>query len=254
VATNVDRRGDHGHDVRRLRDLLRSNVMLGAYPDGLLPSEGELMGTHRVTRGTVREALQLLRQEGLIERTQGVGTFSVSRASVAELAAAHGGPDIANFVAEQRPRILDRSVIAAPDTVGRRLGVPAGSPCLRLEYVALLNDEPVALATNYAISPEAEALRVTPFRADWYTLMAEAGVSFGESEFVMGVTKADATTGPLLGLDPGQPVHSIEQVIRDADGRPFDLAFIVIPGDRLLFLSRAIWRDVEPLNPSGEVI
>ncbi|WP_279575315.1 GntR family transcriptional regulator [Actinomadura barringtoniae] len=53
-------------DVRRLRDLLRSNVLRDAYPGGRLPAEADLMTAYAVKRSTVREAMALLRAEGLI--------------------------------------------------------------------------------------------------------------------------------------------------------------------------------------------
>ncbi|HVT68063.1 MAG TPA: GntR family transcriptional regulator [Trebonia sp.] len=232
------------HDVRRIRDLLRFAVLGGGYPDGQLPSESELMAVHGAARATVREALALLRAEGLVERTQGVGTHVVTRAVTTRLAEAHGvaGPAEPGMFggAGIRPRLLDRSVIPAPPTVTRRLGVPPGSSCLRVDYVALMDDEPVGLATNYVAFPEAGRLVECPFRSDWYTFMDHAGVEFGESEFIIGCELADAATAAELGVGPGTPVISLEQTISDRSGRPFDLAFIYTLGRQFRFVSRAL--------------
>jgi len=65
-------------DTRRLRDLLRSEVLSGTFRDGQLPSEASLMIEYRCSRATVRAALDLLRGAGLIERMQGTGTFVVA--------------------------------------------------------------------------------------------------------------------------------------------------------------------------------
>ncbi|WP_116538692.1 GntR family transcriptional regulator [Rhodococcus globerulus] len=62
--------------VRRTRDLLRAAVLRGDFVDGILPGERELVGSYSVSRGIVREVLTLLRDEGLIARTQGVGHTS----------------------------------------------------------------------------------------------------------------------------------------------------------------------------------
>lgn len=230
-----------GADVRRLRDLLRSAILRGAYPGGQLPGEPELMAAHGVTRATVREALALLRGEGLVDRRQGVGTHAVGEAVLAPLAEAHGAADPGAgsvFDRRMRPRVLDRSVIPLPEVAADRLGARPGDPCLRLEYVALLGDEPVAVATNYVLFPEAERLRDVPFVSDWYALLAEAGVALGESEFVLGCLPADAGTAGLLDLAVGAPVVTMEQVIRAPGGRPFDLAHIHHRGDRFLLVSR----------------
>jgi GntR family transcriptional regulator len=232
------------HDVRRMRDLLRFAVLRGGYPGGQLPSESALMALHGASRATVREALVQLRQDGLIERTQGVGTYVVTSTVTTRLAEAHGmnapgSPGIFT-TGQTRPRIIDRSVIPAPPSVADGLGVAPGTRCLRLEYVALLDDDPFGLATNYMLFPEAEGLLDRPFRTDWYRLLDDAGVEFGESEFIIGCELADGAVARELGVAPDTPVIAIEQTISDRSGRPFDLAFIYTLGRRFRYRSRAV--------------
>jgi GntR family transcriptional regulator len=191
----------------------------------------------------VRESLSMLRADGLIERTQGIGTQVATSMFATGLAEAHGAvspPVKGLFGRRMRPRVLDRSLIPAPGTVAERLGVPVGTSCLRLEYVGLLEDEPLLIATNYALFPEAERLRDSPFVTDWYALMTEAGVRFGQSEFVIGSEIADAYVAEVLGLREGAPLLAMEQLIIDPDGRPFDVAFIYSRADRMRFVSRSL--------------
>ena len=229
------------HDVRRLRDLLRGAVQGGWYPDGQLPSEAELMATHQASRATVRAALARLRSEGLIERTQGIGTHAVVRPVKTSLPEAHGviKPSRESmFNQRMRAREIDRSVVPTPTTVAGRLDVDAATPCLRLEYVALHDEEPVALATNYVLFPEAGKLRSTPMISDWYRLLEDAGVALSDSEFIFDCELADAPLASVLGVREGSPLISMEQIIYDLDGRPFDLAFIHTRGERFRFVSR----------------
>lgn len=59
----------------QLRDRLFARVLEGAYPDGsFLPTEAELGKTFRMSRVTVRRALQALKQEGVIAAVAGQGT------------------------------------------------------------------------------------------------------------------------------------------------------------------------------------
>lgn len=55
---------------------LRTEIRSGVYREkGKLPTEKELSETYGVNRQTIRRALSLLAQEGLIERRQGSGSF-----------------------------------------------------------------------------------------------------------------------------------------------------------------------------------
>jgi GntR family transcriptional regulator len=221
--------------------MLRGAVQGGHYPDGQLPGEAELMATHRASRATVREALTLLRAEGLIERTQGIGTHVVLKPVKTSLPEAHGvikPTRDSMFNQRMRPRELDRSVVPAPVTVATRLGVAPGTPCLRLDYVALHDEEPIAVATNYVLFPEAGQLMDTPFVSDWYRLLDDAGVQLSDSEFIFDCELADAPLASVLGIREGAPLISMEQIIYDLSGRAFDLAFIHTRGERFRFVSR----------------
>jgi GntR family transcriptional regulator len=243
------------HDVRRLRDLLRFAVLSGGYPDGQLPSESELMAVHAASRATVREALAQLRADGLIERTQGIGTHVVTSTVSARMAEVHGvvgsGPAAMLGTGRMRPRLLDRTVLPVPPTIARRLGVPPGTPGLRVDYVSLLDEAPVGVATNYVLFPQAGLLLDCPFRSDWYAFMAEAGVEFSTSEFVIGCELTDTALATELGVPEGTPVISMEQTISDLGGRPFDLAFIYMLGRRFRIVSRAL-RHPEGPDPRSQ--
>lgn len=60
---------------REIAALLRRQILEGSYPPGtLLPTEQQLCSIHRVSRQTIRSALQSLADEGLILRRQGSGS------------------------------------------------------------------------------------------------------------------------------------------------------------------------------------
>jgi GntR family transcriptional regulator len=234
------RRGRADGAPRRLRDLLRNDVVGGFYPDGLLPSESELMLTHGVPRAAVREALSLLREEGLVERVQGIGTFAVHESRyISTMDELHGDVRAEGVIRRTRPEILDRRIVPAPDAAARKLMIESGEPVLLLEYLAFVDGEPIGLATNYVSFPEAEALLTAPFESDWYALLDAAGLPLGGSEWLLSAANADPAVAALLNVAPGAAVMLAEELIWDEDGRVYDFAICYIRTDRHVYLSRA---------------
>src|SRR6266540_4624047 len=65
---------------RHVAATLRERIKSGTLPPGAtLPSETELEKEFGFTRGTIRQAISLLRQEGLLDVVHGRGTFIRSR-------------------------------------------------------------------------------------------------------------------------------------------------------------------------------
>jgi GntR family histidine utilization transcriptional repressor len=61
----------------RVKAHLKEGLASGRWPPGtLMPSEAELVAQFAVSRMTVNRALRELQSEGLVQRTQGVGTFA----------------------------------------------------------------------------------------------------------------------------------------------------------------------------------
>lgn len=61
-----------------LKTRLRESIIRGEYPIGsMLPAEWELVKLFNVSRGTVRQALQVLQDEGIIARRSGSGTYVI---------------------------------------------------------------------------------------------------------------------------------------------------------------------------------
>ena len=61
---------------RQLSDLLRADIRRGEYgPGAALPSEVALVARYGVGRNTVRLAMEVLRDDGLVVTRHGCGTF-----------------------------------------------------------------------------------------------------------------------------------------------------------------------------------
>jgi len=251
TAVLPQREEARGNAVRRLRDQLRAEVMHGGFEGGLLPSETELMATYRAPRAIVREALNLLRREHLVERIQGTGTLAVSPRQSARLVEFHGVDGYGEAVlAGMSNRVLAMEVVPMPRIAAAQLGERAGVDCLLYEYVGYLYGQTLGVYTNYVRFPEAERLLSVPFRGSWFSLLREAGLTIGDNELLIEMLPADSLVAEIADIEVGGPLLGMQQLVRDESGRPYAYALLRSRGDRISLLSRAMRGSVSLLNPS----
>lgn len=87
---------------RQLADLLRARITSGEIgPGQLLPFEGRLSQEYGVGRATVRAALQVLREEGLVVTERGYGTRVIAEQERTRVAVPRGAQIIARMPTEQ---------------------------------------------------------------------------------------------------------------------------------------------------------
>jgi len=225
------------HPARWLRDLLRAEVLRGSYPDGVLPGEADLMLAHRASRAVVREALDLLRREGIVERLPGTGTLVLTQRYTARLVEVHGVTDVHR--AQFASHVITQRELPMPGLVANHLDERPGAPCLMIEYVGMSAGTVVGLYTNYLRYPEADAVAAVPTWSHWYALMDDAGLAVAETDLVIEVVLADGPVADVLGVPVGHAMLAMQQVIRDDRGRPYDFALLRHRGDRLSLLSHA---------------
>jgi GntR family transcriptional regulator len=106
-----------------------------------LPTENELMRAHGVSRVTIRQALEVLRQRGLVERFAGRGSF-VSRPPDASVWTLQTVEDVARAGAETDVRVLSWRLVRVPPVVEEKLPGP-GRTAYRLRGVRSTNHAPL---------------------------------------------------------------------------------------------------------------
>ena len=189
--------------ARQVADILRRQVLQGAFADGLLPGEASLAQGFGASRNAIRDALGILAAEGLVVRVQGVGTMVAAR---------------------KYPHGLDRL-----------LGLAATS-VVYIERLRRLNGLPFSLDLTYLV-PDigAPLLGEDLAHQDIFVLIeAHAGQQLGGARLTVEAVNADPHTAAVLGAPPGAPLLMVERLTRLADGRPVDLEYIRVRGDRVV--------------------
>jgi GntR family transcriptional regulator len=125
---------------QQLRELLIGLVV----PGQAIPSERDLMVTYGVSRSTVRKAIDGLVADGLLSRTQGLGTFAVRPRLETRLHLASFSQDMRRRGRNPSTRLLSVNRAAPPAEVAAELGLEPGMQAWRVVRIRLADNEPIA--------------------------------------------------------------------------------------------------------------
>jgi GntR family transcriptional regulator len=224
-------RGGTGRGVRQTRyqiiaGQLRVRLRSAEFAAGrLLPSEAELSGTYSASRVTIRRALEVLRDEGLVDSRQGFGWFVAAdpvRQSLARLGTIES--QLADDGIASTRRILDFRFVEAPPRVQAVLGLPT---VLRVRRLNLANGEPFALVTVWCPEEYGASLsRADVERSSFYELVP---VELGGATQTIGAAAATAHDAELLRIPFGSPVLRCERITQTVEGRPVLVSEHVFP-------------------------
>jgi DNA-binding GntR family transcriptional regulator len=194
----------------QLQELLHQQIASGRFAVGdALPSEGDLCRIFGVSRIVVRQALQVLEDDGEIVRQQGRGTF-VAEPKVDLIAG--GLVHVLGFEGRARHEIeiLDAHHTQVEPSVATRLGA---SEVLRVDWLMRLWDEPMAIAYSYlrpgAARPlERAAIRGARLGGDASPL--PAGIQIDQSEVSVATSYCSPYNAERLGVPPRAPVFLVD--------------------------------------------
>jgi GntR family transcriptional regulator len=232
---------------RAIADELRRRVESGELAAGaLLPSESDLSGAYGVSRVTVRKALDLLRDDGLVDSRQGFGWFVAAdpvRQSLGRLGTIEA--QLAELGVESERRVVGFRFASGPSWVRRVLGVDT---VLEVRRVNHADGQPFARVTVWC--PEEIGSRLSRADVESSPFYELVDVPIGGATQTIGAAAAGAADAELLAVPPGSPVLRCERVTRDVDGRAVLVSEHVFPGHRTEFVVDL--PQAEPsIGPSG---
>jgi DNA-binding GntR family transcriptional regulator len=226
---------------------LRAGIRDGSIAREQQLHETDLVGTFAANRNAIRRALQMLAQDGLVERHTRTGTTVT--ASIVTFSAT-GVLPLAG-VAELRVIELDQDVIPMPPALAARLD--SDSPhVLAYSQLGLYGDLPLYVRSGYApqlasdphyfdqVEESDRALR--PMDAAFRRLF---GAGIGAVEGTVEWAPAEASLCRLLRLPPGSPLLVREMLLIDEHGRCREFSVTYFRGDRVSLSYEEQWPDAE---------
>jgi GntR family transcriptional regulator len=203
--------------------LLKEQIDRGVLASGTrLQSEPELAIVHKVSRVTVRRALDGLAREGLIRRQPGAGTFVASTVTSRVVTA-----DLANMMASlaemgrrTQVRLVEFDYRTPPDEVAAALKLTAREKVQRAWRIRSLDGQPFSSLVTYV--PERIGRTYTQEEMSsgpLLQLIERSGTSVDRATQSLSATLAGPEAARELGVEIGAALIQLTRVVLDRQGR-----------------------------------
>lgn len=237
----------------QIANALRRQITEGDLPDGAaLSSVRTLVDEFGTAQGTVRQAIEQLKAEGLVATRQGRGTFvrkprRLRRMGSTRHLRSQRAPSTAPLEAEAASQNFQRHAdltevasVSAPREVAARMHLPAGTSVVRRSYLLSIDGEVAQTAKSYFAHELADgttlAEQTKPTNGTHAYLVDSLGVTLGlvvEELVARMPTPQEVTT---LRLVPGTPVVDLIRTIYDTAQAPVEVTTFIIAADRHAFV------------------
>lgn len=199
-----------------------------------LPTENALCEALGISRSTVRQAFQLLEDEGSIIRKRRIGTRVCKPKLKRNLS------NIYNFTTEihslgMQPssRIIKFQTIHPTPKVASKLNIDTSETVFLIERLRLADSEPLLLETVYIPTTFCATLRRDQLTDSLYATIGEYSgmqpVEAIETYEAVAMTRQEAD---LLNAHAGDPALHIQRISKNASGEIFEYCSAIARGDR----------------------
>lgn len=223
----------------QLAQALRDKIRAGEYTKGdQIASERELMDVYRVSRNTVRDAIDCLVNEGLLVREHGRGTF------VADPTLKLGLMRLTSFTEDMRERhqvpssrLISKEVLTPPPAVQKQLGLLEYEKVFKIVRLRYADGIPMALNISYFTLDSCPGLVEEDLenQSVYEILERKFGVRIARAEQIIRADNASDYQAQMLSVNAGVPILVIEGVVYQEDGRPIEHLCSIYRSDRYVF-------------------
>jgi GntR family transcriptional regulator len=212
-----------------IADALRTDIVAGRWAAGeLLPAETALTAQYGVALGTIRQAIAVLVDEGLLERKQGHGTSVRAGLAGASLLRffRFGSRDAAGYESPQS-HIHKRSVVSATPELAKALQLKVGARVIHILRTRSIAGSARLLERIWLDATRFGALAKGPTQS-WGDLLypeysARCGVTVHRAIDTIQFGIFSATDAVFLALPPQHPAVIVSRVAYDLAGNPLEV-------------------------------
>jgi GntR family transcriptional regulator len=235
---------------QQLAAVLRERIRTGDLPPGeRMPTEAQLAESYDASRNTIRLALDVLRNEGLITSRQGRGSFVRAEPPMRYHASLAGSrrkrletkrsKDTFTQQVEangKTPRQVSTvQTIPAGAGIGSWLALGPADQVAARRRVMYADDEPIQLGDSYyplAVVQDSKIMDEDNIPEGTDQVLEDLGHTPARYEDEITWRMPTAEEATMLRIDPGVPVAQVVRVSLDQHDQRVEAYVLTLPGDR----------------------
>lgn len=225
----------------QLREIIRNRIEDGEYlPGTAIPSESKLAETYGINRLTVRNAVDTLVHEGILQRVQGKGVFVVGEKYEQNLEE-HGGFVSVVSSGSKRVSVKEQSKVYRPagNKFANYFNMAPEDLIFCVRHFVTLDNEPLSIEDIYVpreILPELEVVNTSVFTIK--DIFGFYGIELASMQQTMEIIKGTAKTRKVLDVPEGVAIIMLACDYWDSNGRAIAYSRSYIRSDRSAFTIR----------------
>jgi len=223
----------------QLKEIFIGKIVSGEWKPGeTIPSEVQLCDIYHVNRGPVRQALDQLVLEGLLEARPGEGDRVLTTKIERNLAHFYSFTHlIEQRGMESSTHLLSFQKVSGEMGVARRLNLGADDPIYKFRRLSFADGEPMVLETVYiplSVTPDLseEVVQNEPL---YNILQNHYGHRLVRARQFFEPVVADEFEAQVLTVRIGAPMLLLQNITYTSEDRPIVLSKNVMRGDRVRY-------------------
>ncbi len=213
-----------------MRDV-KAKIKAHAFPDMKLPDERSLAQQYHVSRSSLKKALALLAEQGIIFKKRGSGTFINPLYLKNQALFKYEGSNLGITDSFRVPgkkqsiKLLDYQVIAPDADLRQDLFLDEGSFVYRIKRLRLLDGKPFLLETGFIPIKILPELKPQVLQGSLFNYLEAAwGKRVTRSYLTITVSPSTANDQKMLKLKATEPVGIMSGIFFLDDGTPLEVS------------------------------
>lgn len=224
----------------QLANILQREIENQTYPVGTrMPTELALCTRFGISRFTVRKALRMLIDNGMVRRRQGSGTVVLSKNPATMFVQKLKSIDeLLQYSKDTILKLKNTKGIQADSKLAAMLGCKPGESWQKIEGIRYLNEKSPICWTDVYVRPEHKALAKQIGHSETPVFMIieqKFGIVADAITMDLFAGSIEKTKAWALGVEPGSPTLVIVRTYRDKNRRVFEVSVSEHPTGRFTF-------------------